>query len=64
LELVWCKRFNVAGRWAWRLHHALRAGRITTVQARSFDLLVPFARRLDATALGEGLSWVATARVP
>ena len=64
LEPVWTKRFNVLGRWAWRAHHALGAGRITQVQARSFDLLVPAARRIDATAAGDGLSWLAVARVP
>jgi len=64
LELVWCRPFNRLGRMAWRGHHALGAGRITTVQARSFDLLVPLARRLDATGTGQGLSWLAVARVP
>jgi hypothetical protein len=63
-EPLWVRRFNVLGRQAWRLHHALGAGRITSVQARAFDVLVPFARRLDATAAGEGLSWLAAVRVP
>ena len=63
-EPLWTRRFNVLGRRAWRLHHALGAGRITSVQARGFDLLVPLARRIDATAAGEGLSWLAAVRVP
>ena len=64
LELVWCRPFNRLGRIAWRAHHAAGAGRITTVQARGFDALVPLARKLDATGAGEGLSWLAVARVP
>jgi SAM-dependent methyltransferase len=48
LELVWCRPFNRLGRLAWRIHHALGASRITGVQARGFDLLVPIARRIDA----------------
>ena len=61
---LWLRRFNVLGRLAWRLHRAFGAGRITSVQARSFDLTVPLARRLDATGAGEGLSWLAAVRVP
>jgi glycosyltransferase involved in cell wall biosynthesis len=64
LELVWCRPFNRLGRIAWRAHHAAGKGRITTVQARGFDALVPLARRLDATGAGDGLSWLAVARVP
>lgn len=64
LELLWCRPFNRLGRIGWRMNHALGVGRITSIQARSFDLLVPLARRLDAATGGDGLSWLAVARVP
>lgn len=64
LELMILEPFNRLGAMAWRLHHGLGRGLITTAQARSFDLLVPVARRVDQVAGGEGLSWVAVARVP
>lgn len=64
LELMWCRPFNRLGRLAWQAHHALGRGRITTVQARGFDVLVPLARRIDAAVTGQGLSWLAVARVP
>jgi hypothetical protein len=40
------------------------AVRISSAEARGFDLLVPIARRFDAARLGRGLSWIAVARVP
>jgi glycosyltransferase involved in cell wall biosynthesis len=64
LELLWIRPFNRLGRWAWHVHHALGASRITAVQARGFDLAVPLARRMDAASRGAGLSWIAVARVP
>jgi SAM-dependent methyltransferase len=62
LELLSLEPFNKLGALGWRLHHALGAGRISSTEAMSFDLLVPAARRLDALALGSGLSWLAVAR--
>ncbi len=64
LELVSIEGFNALGRILWRGHHALGAGRITSAQARLFDLLVPVARKVDATGARSGLSLVAVARVP
>jgi len=64
LELVWLRPFNILGRLAWQTHHGVGAGRISTIQARTFDLAVPLARRLDAMGSGPGLSLIAVARVP
>jgi SAM-dependent methyltransferase len=65
LELLRIESFNHLGVWVWRLHHATGRGRISTGQAKSFDLLVPLAKRIEAVAGGDrGLSWVAVARVP
>jgi hypothetical protein len=64
LELMSLEPFNRLGYFGWRLHHALGAGRISAAEARSFDLLVPLARRLDPILGGPGLSWLAVARVP
>ena len=64
LEEVSLEPFNRLGVIAWRIHHALGAGRITAAEARSFDLLVPLAKRLDAIGPSGGLSWLAVARVP
>ncbi len=64
LELVSLEGFNRLGRLGWQLHHAIGAGRISAAEARSFDLLVPLARRIDALGTGHGLSWLAVARVP
>lgn len=65
LELVMVEGFNRLGALGWRIHHGMRAGRITTAEARLFDLLVPIARRIDSiTGARGGLSWLAVARVP
>jgi glycosyltransferase involved in cell wall biosynthesis len=64
LELVSLEGFNRLGRLGWKLHHAFGAGRITAAEARSFDLLVPLARKIDVIGTGRGLSWLAVARVP
>jgi glycosyltransferase involved in cell wall biosynthesis len=64
LELLWVRPFNVLGRVAWQVHHGVGAERISTVQAKLFDLLVPVARRLDAVGGRPGLSLIAVARVP
>jgi glycosyltransferase involved in cell wall biosynthesis len=64
LELVWLEPFNRLGAIGWRIHHAFGAGRITAAEARSFDLLVPLARRFEVLVPGSGLSWLAVARVP
>ncbi len=64
LELVSMKTFNRVGSVAWRMHHALGAREITTLDARGFDLLVPLARRLESLIPGEGLSLLAVTRVP
>ena len=62
LELVSLESFNRLGRLGWKFHHALGRGRISAAEARSFDLFVPLARRLDAVTSGGGLSWLAVAR--
>jgi len=64
LELVSLVPFNRLGAIGWRLHHAIGAGRISAAEARSFDLLVPLAKKADALGIGSGLSWLAVARVP
>ena len=64
LELVSCRPFNRLGRMAWRFHHGTGGGRITAVQARTFDLIAPLAQRADSILVGDGLSLVAVARVP
>jgi SAM-dependent methyltransferase len=64
LEVVALEPFNRLGAMGWRIHHGTGAGRISAVEARSFDLLVPLARRVDAAGVGAGLSWLAVARVP
>ena len=64
LELIALHSFNRLGRLGWRIHHALGGGRIRAAEARSFDLLVPLARRLDAVSSKGGLSWIAIARNP
>jgi glycosyltransferase involved in cell wall biosynthesis len=64
LELISLEEFNRLGVIGWRAHQAMGAGRISTAEARGFDVLVPLARRIDAARLGRGLSWIAVARVP
>ena len=64
LELVSVEMFNRLGGLGWRLHHAMGAGRISATEAKSFDLLVPLARRIEAIGVGQGLSWLVVARVP
>jgi SAM-dependent methyltransferase len=64
IELIHLQEFNRIGAIGWRVNHAIGSGRITPFVARSFDILVPFARRVDATLPGRGLSWLAVARVP
>jgi SAM-dependent methyltransferase len=64
LEQVSIEPFNRVGVLAWRLHHALGVGRISSAEARGFDLVVPVARRLEHVIRGPGLSWLAVARVP
>ncbi len=64
LELVSVESFNRFGGLGWRLHHAMGAGRISATQAKTFDLLVPLAKRIDAIGVGQGLSWLVVARVP
>jgi glycosyltransferase involved in cell wall biosynthesis len=64
LELISLDEFNRLGVLGWRAHQAMGAVRISSAEARGFDLLVPIARRFDAARLGRGLSWIAVARVP
>ncbi len=64
LDLEMVEPFNRLGIIGWRLHHAFATGRISSAEARGFDLLVPFARRVDALFSSRGLSWLAVARVP
>ena len=64
LQLLKIEPFNRLGTWGWRIHHAVGSGRITTAEARLFDLFVPLARRFDSVSSGSGLSWLAVARVP
>jgi glycosyltransferase involved in cell wall biosynthesis len=64
LELVSLEGFNRLGAFGWRIHDAMGAGRISVAEARTFDLLVPLAKRLDWLATGPGLSWLAVVRVP
>jgi glycosyltransferase involved in cell wall biosynthesis len=64
LELISLEEFNRLGALGWRVHQAVGAERISSAEARGFDLLVPIARRFDAARLGRGLSWIAVARVP
>lgn len=64
VELVRLHEFNRLGAIGWRANHVIGSGRITPFVARSFDILVPLVRRIDATLPGRGLSWLAVARVP
>ena len=64
LELMLIQEFNRLGAIGWRANHASSSGRIGPFAARSFDLLVPLAKRIDTTIPGRGLSWLAVARVP
>jgi glycosyltransferase involved in cell wall biosynthesis len=64
LELVSLQPFNRLGAIGWRFHHAAGAGRISRSEARLFDLLVPVAKAVDGLSPGQGLSWLAVARVP
>jgi hypothetical protein len=64
LELVMLEPFNRLGVVGWRLQNALGSGSISPTTAKTFDLLVPLAKRLDSAGMGPGLSWLAVARVP
>jgi SAM-dependent methyltransferase len=64
LDPVWLEDFNRLGTWAWRLHHSLGKASIGSAEARSFDWIVPVARRLESAIGGQGLSLLAVARVP
>jgi glycosyltransferase involved in cell wall biosynthesis len=64
LELISLEEFNRLGALGWRVHQAMGAVRISSAEARGFDVLVPIAKRFDATRIGRGLSWIAVARVP
>jgi glycosyltransferase involved in cell wall biosynthesis len=64
LELVMLEPFNRLGVVGWRLQNALGNGSISPATAKTFDLLVPLAKRLDSAGMGPGLSWLAIARVP
>ncbi|MDX1429278.1 MAG: glycosyltransferase, partial [Rhodothermales bacterium] len=64
MEVLQLESFNRVGRWGWRIHHGLGVGAISSGEARLFDLLVPIARRLEASVPGQGLSFLAVARVP
>jgi SAM-dependent methyltransferase len=64
LELISLEEFNRLGALGWRVHQAMGAVRISSAEARGFDVLVPIAKRFDAARIGRGLSWIAVARVP
>jgi glycosyltransferase involved in cell wall biosynthesis len=64
LELVMLEPFNRLGVLGWRLQNALGSGSIAPASAKTFDLLVPLAKRVDSAGVGRGLSWLAVARVP
>ena len=64
LELLQIGEVSKLGAIGWRLHHAMGAGRISTSEARLFDLLVPVASALDSVLPGRGLSLLVVARVP
>lgn len=64
LELIKIEAFNRLGTLAWRVHHAMGRGTISVAQAKGFDMLVPLARWIDQIGIGNGLSWIAVARVP
>ena len=64
LELVEMKSVNKLGAIGWRLHHAFGRGRISSTEAKAFDLLVPLAKTIESLLPGSGLSLVAIARVP
>ncbi len=64
LELLAISDFNRPGRIAWRIHHGLGRPTISSAAARSFDLMVPVFRKIDAILPGKGLSLLAVAKVP
>jgi glycosyltransferase involved in cell wall biosynthesis len=64
LELVMLEPFNRLGVIGWRLQNALGSGSISPATAKTFDLLVPLAKRMDSAGMGPGLSWLVVARVP
>ncbi|HVR80205.1 MAG TPA: glycosyltransferase [Acidimicrobiia bacterium] len=64
LHTVWIEEFNKLGRLGWKAHHALGRGGIAATEARTFDLLVPLAKRLEPMLPSRGLSLLAVARVP
>lgn len=63
LELADIGEVTRLGTFGWRLQHALGAGRISSAEARLFDLLAPLARFLDPILPGRGLSLLVVARV-
>lgn len=64
LDIVRIEEVNKLGVIGWRLHHSVGANRISSAEARAFDLLVPIARALDPILPGRGLSLLVVARVP
>ena len=64
LELISIEPFNRLGAIAWRFQNALGSPRISSAQAKIFDLLVPLAKGVEALSTGPKLSWLAVARVP
>jgi glycosyltransferase involved in cell wall biosynthesis len=64
LELLMLEPFNRLGVIGWRLQNALGGGSISPATAKTFDLLVPLAKRLDSAGIGPGLSWLAVGRRP
>lgn len=64
LELVELREFNRLGRIAWKLHHAMGRESITRSSAKAFDFGIPIARVFEAMSGGNGLSYLAVARVP
>lgn len=64
LELLAISDFNRPGRIAWRVHHGLGRPTISSAAARTFDLMVPVFRKVDAILPGKGLSLLVVAKVP
>jgi SAM-dependent methyltransferase len=64
LELLVLEPFNRLGVFGWRWQNAMGSGSISPASARTFDWLVPLARRVDSARTTSGLSWLAVARVP
>jgi SAM-dependent methyltransferase len=64
LELVKLEHFNRLGTIGWRYHNAMGRTRVSTAEAKGFDLLVPAARIAEHLLSGPGLSLIAVTRVP